>query len=200
MAAAPQAEAVLRIDHAEVAYDFTRERDELLTIVRRHGSADASARMSGRRIHGLTHSSLSYQMKASFEMRGLPDGTWCLWPRSTVAELGYSDTTVYVARDYPAGTCAFEAVLAHEAEHVAINAAVVDAHAPRLRAALKTLSRQGFPLAGRTPASLKARAQDMLDGGFRDALGPLLSDRTRRNSDIDTEPSYRALNARCERW
>lgn len=200
MHAAAPADVVLRVDHAEVAYDFTREREDLLAIVHRHGSADASARMSGRRVHGLTHSSLSYQLQASFQLQSLHDGTWCLWPRTTQADLGYSDTTVYVARDYPPGTCAFDAVRAHEAEHVAINIAVVDTHAPRLRTAMKLAARQGFPLAGRNPATLKVRAKDMLDAKFQDALGPLLSDRTRRNAAIDTETSYRALNAQCDRW
>lgn len=200
MHAAPPVEVVLRVDHADVAYDFTRERDDLLTIVQRHGSADASARMSGRRVHGLTHSSLSYQLQASFQLQALRDGTWCLWPGATQAELGYSDTTVYVARDYPPGTCAFNAVRAHEAEHVAINVAVVDAHAPRLRTAMKMAARQGFPLVGRNQADLKARAKDMLDANFQESLRPLLNDRTRRNAAIDTEHAYRALNARCERW
>ncbi len=197
--AAPAA-ATLRIDHARVVYDFNRGRDDLYSIVRRHGSADASARMSGRRVHGLTHSSLGYHLQASFDLQGLPDGTWCLWPRATTADLGYTDTTVYVARDYAAGTCAFEAVLAHEEEHVAINTSVVDDHAPRLRTTLAALTRQGFPLAGRDPESLRAQAQGMLDSGFRDALTPLLNERSRRNAAIDSEHGYRTLNARCTRW
>lgn len=200
MQEAAPATATLRIDHARVAYDFNRGRDDLYAIVRRHGSADASARMSGRRVHGLTHSSLGYHLQASFDLQGLPDGTWCLWPRATVADLGYTDTTVYVARDYAAGTCAFEAVLAHEEEHVAINTAVVDDHAPRLRNVLATLTRQGFPLVGSNPDVLRGRAQAMLDHGFRNALTPLLTDRSHRNAAIDSEHSYRALNAQCARW
>lgn len=194
------AEASLRVDHARVAYDFNRGREDLYAIVHRHGTADASARMSGRRIHGLTHSSLGYHLQASFDLQGLADGTWCLWPRAITTELGYTDTTVYIARDYAAGTCAFEAVLAHEEEHVAINTAVVDDHAPRLRTTLAALARQDFPLAGRDPEILRARAQAMLDSGFRDALTPLLTDRSHRNAAIDSEPSYRTLNARCTRW
>ncbi|MGC2854924.1 hypothetical protein ACM64Y_05575 [Novispirillum sp. DQ9] len=200
MSAAAPPQAVLRIDHAPSRHDFTRGREDLYAIVRRHGTADAAARMSGRRVHGLTHSSLGYQLQGSFDAVGLPDGSWCLWPRSVEADLGYSDTTVYVARDYPPGTCAFDAVLAHEHEHVGINEQVVADHAGRLRDALLRLARQGFPLAGPDPAVLRARGQAMMDAGFRDALTPLLADRTRRNAAIDTESSYRALNGRCDRW
>lgn len=200
MAQAPTPEAILYINHADVRYDFTQGREDLYAIVRRHGSPDAAARMSGRRVHGLTHSSLGYYLKAGFALQGLPDGTWCLWPRNVMADLGYSDTVVYVARDYSAGSCAFEAVLSHEEEHVAINATVVDDHALRLRTALNHLARDGFPLVGTDPDRLREQAQEQLDAGFRDALMPLLADRTRRNADLDTEHSYRALNAQCDRW
>lgn len=200
MRAAAPAEVALRIDHAPVRHDFTRDRDALYAIVRHHGTADAAARMSGRRVHGLTHSSLGYQLQGAFDAVGLPDGAWCLWPRSVHAELGYTETTVYVSRDYTPDTCAFDAVLTHEHEHVAINEQVVDDHVERLRRVLGALTRHGFPLTGPDPELLRARAQAMLDTGFRAALTPLLADRTRRNAAIDTEPSYRALNKQCADW
>lgn len=198
-AAAP-AEIALRIAHAPVRHDFTRGREALYAIVQHHGTADAAARMSGRRVHGLTHSSLGYQLQGAFDAVGLADGTWCLWPRAVHADLGYTATTVYVSRDYPKGTCAFAAVLSHEHDHVAINEQVVEDHAGRLRGVLARLARQGFPMAGPDPEILRAHAQAMMDAAFRDALGPLLAERTRRNAAIDTEAGYRALNAQCEQW
>lgn len=200
MRAAQRPEVALRVAHAPVRQDFTQGRDALFGIVRRYGTADAAARMSGRRVHGLTHSSLGYQLRGAFSAIALPSGAWCLWPRAVEAELGYSETTVYVSRDYSPGTCAFDAVLAHEYEHVAINERVVDDHVDRLRRVLASAARRGFPMIGPDPEILRARGQAMMDTTFRDALAPLLAERTQRNAAIDTEHSYRVLNQQCTEW
>lgn len=198
---APAAPGVrLSVNHAPVRYEFSRSGSELATIIARHGSAAASTRMMGRRVHGLTHSSLGYNLGAAFDLLSLADGTWCLWPRRVDAELGYSETTVYIANAYRRDSCAFQAVLAHEEEHVAINAAVVEDHTARLEAALSTLALEGFPLAGPDPQVLQEVARDHLDSGFRAALEPMLIERARRNAAIDTEPAYRSLAAQCDRW
>jgi len=97
---------------APVQCDFTRSAAEL-TSVRPAGG-------KGRITTGLTVSRRSTRLTASVSALTDKNGQGCMRPRVRV-ELLLREHIVYVAREFPRGTCAHRDTLEHEHVHVRIN-------------------------------------------------------------------------------
>lgn len=96
---------------APVQYDFTKTAAEL-TSVRRVGK--------GRITTGLTVSRRSTRLTAAVSSLASSNGQGCMRPQIRV-ELLLAEHTVYVAREFPRGTCSHRDTLQHEHVHVRIN-------------------------------------------------------------------------------
>ena len=72
----------------------------------------------GQQVLGLTRGRASAHFSLSIASRVERDGRWeCASPQLTVS-YGFSPLTVYVAREFPEGSCAFKAIYQHEMRHV----------------------------------------------------------------------------------
>jgi hypothetical protein len=139
--------------------------------------------------------SLSGQSTARQEGR-----IYCVNLDKVDADFGWDRMEVYVASEFKPGECAYNAVLDHENQHVAINQAALREFAPRVRQALENALREQRPLAVANPqggadtllASVHARMNAMLDE-FQRALAE-------RNAVIDTNSNYDAIAALCPDW
>ncbi len=111
--------------------------------------------------------------------------------------------TVFIASDYPEGTCQFDVIMEHEMQHVDIDRMLVANHGPRIkkgaRKALAGLSTQ--PVA--TMAEL-ALARDKLRLAVRDAVAPLTREmlrlRTRFQNGHDRGSEYKQRRDMCTGW
>ena len=78
----------------------------------------ASANRPGRQVLGLTRGNATAAFALSLPMITDPSGRWeCASPQITLT-YGMSPLTVYVAREFPAGTCAYQEIHEHEMRHV----------------------------------------------------------------------------------
>lgn len=72
----------------------------------------------GKQVLGLTRGTASVQFATSTPSFIDPSGRWeCASPQITLT-FGFSPMTVYVAREFPQGTCAYKEILEHEMRHV----------------------------------------------------------------------------------
>src|SRR4029079_10071228 len=76
------------------------------------------------------------EAKTRFESHGNGD---CVYLTTIDANFGFRAMDVYVASEYPPGTCEHDAVLDHEKQHVTINLRNLKFTAPRVRAELERL-------------------------------------------------------------
>ena len=178
---------------AEPRYDHGHSRDEIRAIARQRG-------MAGRVFAGLTHGSYQSKVSASVEVTPQRRGGGCVRLTKVRGRLDYTDLTVYMAREYRRGSCAYRVILEHENEHVAINRRAFDRHLPKLRRKLETAARNLKPFwVARSEDGAQA-AVDRLQKALQPALRELEREMERQNTQIDTEESYRRLGARCTDW
>jgi len=127
-------------------------------------------------------------------------GVVCVWLRKLDLRLGYASTTIYLDRRYRRGSCAYEAVLEHENEHVAINHRTFRQFIPRVR--------RGLERALRAKQVIAVRDEDAAQGVYGavvdDALAPHLARfeaaRERLHAQLDSPASYAQLQDRCRDW
>ncbi len=125
----------------EPIVDNTRSKAALGTVAR-HGR---SYRLLGRTDAGLI-------MKWDVRYGVVPHGSgYCVWVANIDLLLAHQVLDVYVASEYAPGSCQYQAILAHEYEHVDVAKRVMRGYEQRIRSALTSLSipRPGLPLTTR---------------------------------------------------
>ncbi len=157
----------------------------------------------GWALQGLTVARARLTLTARWRQMALPGGGGvCVWLDSVKAVMGVPEQQVYIAADYPAGSCEYNAILRHERLHVGINARTTAAFAAPMRTLLWQTILDNRPLLIRRdhvdPATVIGRLQD----GVRPELARLQSVLRVRNGVIDTPEAYRRqrLQAGCHRW
>src|SRR5690606_29151905 len=134
-------------------------------------------------------------VETSYRKQG--DGKLCVRLEGVRFSFGARSTDVYVTRKYRPGSCAYEAILRHEMEHVRTNERLVRAYTPKIEKELSVRARAIRPFL-HTDAT---RAAQSIGNRLRFELEPLLdefnNDRLRENDAIDTPESYAAIHAGC---
>ncbi len=149
---------------------------------------------------GLTMAKLSVRYETWISHAKAQGGTYCVYLGRAEITIGYPEVSVFVSSDYPEGSCEYEAILAHEMEHVAINREVLGAHKERIRKALARIVRSKRALLVYNKGAARAAFIREFDLGLKSALSALALDRNQRNAGIDTESSYRRVAERCDGW
>ena len=138
-----------RLDHTRSYHDLTRMK----------GSARRNAY-----VLGLTHTESRVSIKVEGKMLSDPaSGYECIAPRVEVL-LYYLPIVVYVGREFPPGSCAYQEVLAHEMRHLNTYLDYLPKAEARVRAALAQRF-QDKPLYARL-GQAQALLQRELDTGW----------------------------------
>lgn len=150
---------------------------------------------------GLTTGPISARYRTRVRLRRSLHGGFCVSLVAANIQVGFETLTVYLDRKYPKGSCEYEAILAHEMEHVRRNRDAVTRDLPRLRRQVAQVLRAKPALHVR---EVERQARDAYLLYLRQQLGPSLraiaAARDRSNDAIDTPESYRAIAAKCENW
>lgn len=125
-------------------------------------------------------------------------GESCRWIDRVVVTLSMPSRVIYIIRERRPGSCAYTSVLAHEREHQATDAAVIEAYRPRLRAAVADAI-QSLPAATLTASGPGAAEQlaAPISAALARAFGALKREREARQKQVDTPAEYRRVNAAC---
>ena len=94
---------------------FTVNTEHSYKVLNHLGSAVARP---GNQVLGLTRGNASVQFSSSTPMHVERSGRWeCASPQ-LVLTLGFSPMMVYVAKEFPVGSCAYNEIYQHELRHV----------------------------------------------------------------------------------
>lgn len=172
---------------------------DLLGLQRIQGHAETVP--SGWALQGLTFSNDKLEIAISGREQHFPNGSVCLWIDKVTATLGLPELQVYVASNYPEGSCEYRAILVHENRHVAINRETVQAHVPGIRQSLLDGIRASNPLflSSQPDRQLMARRlQSFANVEFQ----VLRAELRQRNGAIDTPEAYRQQqrDSGCKNW
>jgi hypothetical protein len=104
---------------------------------------------------------------------------------------------VYVAKEYKNGGCAYNAVLKHENQHVAIEKQQLEALVQRLRASVTEVEPKLKNISANSAKGLNAAASKLITPIFKREGNIYRAKSAKENGKIDTSYSYAAVHASC---
>lgn len=178
---------------AETEYRYDRDRNQLTAMSTQPGTSK-----HGRVTLGLTVPKIGtkWQIGWSTLSRG---PTHCAYITKANVSLSIDSMTVYVARNYPQGSCEFGAVLVHENEHVRLYRSIMQANAPKLEDLLRQeLSRMGPTLIRGSDS--RPPSTERLNRVVETFVNRMYQEFERANGAIDTPENYERTHRRCQNW
>lgn len=161
----------------------------------------AAASMPGRS-QGLTEveHQLNFASKVSFESSR---GRTCVWMEEVGVDLTPAAVRILVPREYPDGSCEYDAILAHEREHERVHSERLALAADEIRVALadaKWLPARGNPL----ETADQKEAEAALNERIRKVVTPVYAkykeDLAAAQADLDRPDLYQWVSKRCTGW
>jgi hypothetical protein len=151
----------------------------------------------GNQVLGLTRGQTHVRYEMKLHRLLSADGQWeCASPQITLS-YGFTPMTIYVAREFPLGSCAYREVFAHEQRHVR----AYQAHAQAVEAEIVEAMNHRFATGSywRGPVGeAQIRLKEELGGRWipyvKNVLKRVESDQAR----IDTPDEYDRISASCD--
>lgn len=189
-------EIVFDVQNADIELNRSKNSTQIKRFVKK---VNAFRPPKGHNLLGLAY--VAMQHKISVEMLASKIGNrYCTRLKKVYLLFGRQKNTIFVSRKYSAGTCEFKAILAHEKEHMAINARVQLKYEKKIKRALLNSAKviQPFLTTNQkaAPKSLAAR--------FAADIKPILKsfheERAAENAHLDTPQSYKRTRSLCANW
>ncbi|MCF8466160.1 MAG: hypothetical protein K9G33_02040 [Sneathiella sp.] len=149
---------------------------------------------------GLTHSSIGPSIGASTKYKQLKSGQYCLRLETVKLTFGARKTDIYIDRKYRNDTCAYQAILEHEEEHVRINKKMIDEYLPKITEVLTERAAAIRPFFTKHPKDAGKSIVNRLLFELDPVLTEFNEARKKANDVIDTRDSYAATQAKCDDW
>ena len=187
---------------------FVRVRADIPQAVLRRdldlaGLAKESSGYAGPgRSQGLTE--IEHQLRFSSRIQlETSKGRTCVWMEEVGIDLTPATVQIFIPREYPDGSCEYDAILTHEREHERVHAEHLSAAAVEIRDALigaKWLPAHGNPLEtadrGAAEAALNAKIRKVVTpvyDKYKEKLGSA-------QADLDRPDLYQWVSKRCSGW
>lgn len=122
----------------------------------------------------------------------------CAKPAQLQVEVGFQNSTIYVAREFPRRTCAHNEVLAHEEEHVAIDRELLREYEPIIQRFLQVSVRELGTVRAKDGAAAEAKMQQFISKQLEKVADKMNAERVRRQSAHDSPEEYARLAAVCD--
>jgi len=191
---------------APVRYDFafptpTMRHDVPTAEIGRISSQTLEA---NTKIPGLTdtkfHLETTYHFRSS---RRWFKGGYEMWLNDLTVHFGFTEMVVYVSSEYSEGSCQYQAVLAHEKEHVEAHRKTWMDHQPLLQESLRKAV--DIPTSrSRGVYATEAEGRDKIEKAISAATDPLFEAFRKADNDaqtaIDSRSEYEGVKEKCGSW
>lgn len=150
----------------------------------------------------ITNGLTRYRVTANYDgqMRMNQAAPWCLSPSFIRLRIQIvTPIEVIIASDYAPGSCAFQVIRQHELMHVAITTREMRFVANEIREKLEDHLRNRF-YSGPTPSSAQTAFYRDMQHFLTRAVSYADNYLKQKNAVIDTEDSYRRMQALCSEW
>lgn len=150
----------------------------------------------GMQVLGLTRGTAIVSFQTRIVSYVDPGGRWeCASPQLTVT-YGYSPMTVYVAREFPRGSCAWNEIHRHELRHVRTYQDHLESIEPELREALQKRFVTGDPWRGPV-GQTRNRIQQELEERWAPYVKRMINKVDLAQAQIDTPEEYARVASSC---
>jgi hypothetical protein len=184
---------------SRVRYDFTKSKSQLNNVdvdtISPYGPNHKT------NVSGLMSGSIQVKHQVSFMHETYGQlGQGCLYLKAIDVKI-HIDPTVYIANEYPNGSCMHTAVLTHERKHVREDQLIVNKYSNYIgRALLSLVDSQGPAFGSYDTARLPFVQQNIQNSvtkvikKFNDQMN---QERQRRQQAIDNLEEYESIGIRC---
>ncbi|KAB2966299.1 hypothetical protein [Zoogloea sp.] len=150
----------------------------------------------GMKVLGLTRGTAIVSFQTRIVSYVDPGGRWeCASPQLTVT-YGFSPMTVYVAREFPQGSCAWNEIHRHELRHVRAYQEHLEGIEPELREALQRRFVTGDPWRGPV-GQARNRIQQELEERWAPYVKRMINKVDLAQALIDTPEEYARVASSC---
>ncbi len=199
-AACPHQPGDDRSDFIRVTGDFPP------TVLRRDldlaGLALESGGGAGERPQGLTTvgNQLRYRSLVNAETAR---GRTCVWFEQVTVDLTPSSVQIFIPKEYPDGSCEYDAILVHEREHERVHREALTAAAAEIHASLKAatwLPARGNPMKTGDRDAAQAELEAKISRVVEPAYASYKEKLALAQADLDRPDLYQWVAKRCSGW
>lgn len=176
-----------------LTYDYSKTRGQLKSISPSHKHSH------GVFVNGLTIAEFQSSVSGEFIILDLKNGYSCVWPSRILAEMGYTEMEVLVAKEFPAGSCEYNETIKHENEHVKINFNTFNKYLILTQNQLNSFIKSQFPILARSSNPDDA-AISSVNKYFYSIMKQMEAERDGLNNALDSPQNYAAIQKRCKDW
>ena len=151
----------------------------------------------GKQVLGLTRGTATVRFETRVDSYIDRSGQWeCASPQITVS-YGFSPMTVYVAREFPAGSCAYKEIYQHELRHVSAYQTHLKSIEKDIAATLSARFTSAGPWRG-PRGQARARLQQELEERWAPYVKREINKVEASQALIDTPEEYARVAASCQ--
>jgi hypothetical protein len=182
----------------QISYDFTKSEKDLdkfsVTTVNPYGDSVITD------VGGLMHGGIQTQQKMTYGTITNPrTREICYWHNEMDIYI-HIKPTIYIANNFPRGSCMHNAILAHEHKHVIVDREIVNKYATLIGNAVKDdITR--YRIYGPVPLSQKSVVEEQLKQRMQIILKSytdrMSTERKARQQQVDNLSEYERVNHLC---
>ncbi|OFW88119.1 MAG: hypothetical protein A3B66_05190 [Alphaproteobacteria bacterium RIFCSPHIGHO2_02_FULL_46_13] len=184
----------------QISYNFSLSEKQLNSFETSTVSPYASNIITD--VGGLMKGGIETQQRMSFQtMTNQRTQQVCFW-HDTIEVMLHIKPTIFIASEFPQGTCMHNSIMGHEQKHIQVDREIVNKYAALIGQALQNdVSR--YRVFGPFPASnqdaaleqVKTRMQNIL----RQYSNQMSAERKARQQQVDNLAEYERVNKSCKR-
>jgi len=184
---------------SRVKYDFTKTKAQLNNVdvdtVSPYGPSHKT------QVSGLMSGSIQVKHETSFMHESYEQlGRGCLYLKQIDVTV-HIDPTIYIASEFPKGSCMHSAVLAHEYKHVRVDQLIVNKYSRIIGDAMKRFINQSGtsygPFESERLPHVQNNIQNSLNKVLRDYSDRMNNERRKKQQAIDSYEEYESIGKRC---
>jgi len=184
-----------------VKYDYTKSKAELNSVdvdtISPYGPQHNTT------VSGLMSGSIQMQHQLSFLSETYEQlGLGCIYLKSVEVKVNI-DPTIFIAKEYPKGTCMHNAVLNHERKHVREDQLIVNKYSNYIGRALVSLidsQEASFgPFSVNEIPKIQKNIQDSITEVVKKFNEQMNLERQTRQQAIDSLEEYESIGSKCEK-
>ncbi len=152
-------------------------------------------------VGGLMHGGIKMQQRMQFGTLVNPNVRQTCMYYSQIDVSFHIYPTIYIASEYPRGTCMHNAIRAHELEHVNIDRQIVNRYAQMIGTAIKNeINRQYVygPVPSSNSSVLQQQVKQRMETIMRKYSDAMDKERRQRQQALDSLSEYERVNHLCD--
>ncbi len=153
-------------------------------------------------ILGLAGGESGLRFEVTFLAQQYAEKKYCLRVKSIEAKF-YAKPRIYIASNFKRGSCEYNKVLKHEAEHVKILKRAHREYVPKYRSHLYKISKTIPVLEPIDLIDVNSQKEELIryiDSELASYMSVITQEVAKRQKEIDTPQEYKQVYSRCKRW